>query len=419
MMMITLYLTSVYHAPVFSLEKQSEQIILDTVSYKTYHGLVKDEDSNSALLFANVALKGTNIATVSNGDGVFTIKVPDKANATQLEISHIGYTSQSVDLSEFNDGVHVVRLKMAAIPLKQVNIYPDDAELLVRNMMHHVDKNYLGDPTMMKAFYRESIKRNRSHVAIAEAVVDIHKASYTNMQNDQVKVFKGRKSEDVAKMDTLVFRLKGGPAIAILMDVIKVPYSLLSEEDFENYTYDIVGVIEVDGRPHFVVSFKQKPGGEFPLYNGKFYIEANTLALSSAEFSLNLQDPDAAAKLLIQKKPAGLKVTPKQVTYLVNYREQDGKWYFNYARGEMELKMRWNRKLFNTTYTALMEMAITDRDDRNVTRFKGSERFKQNQILTDKVSDFADPEFWGEHNTIEPDESIQSAIDKLKRKGKF
>ena len=42
-------------------------------------------------------------------------------------------------------------------------------------------------------------------------------------------------------------------------------------------------------------------------------------------------------------------------------------------------------------------------------------KFKQNAVLADEVSGFADPEFWGAYNVIEPEKSIQQAIDKIQK----
>jgi hypothetical protein len=36
--------------------------------------------------------------------------------------------------------------------------------------------------------------------------------------------------------------------------------------------------------------------------------------------------------------------------------------------------------------------------------------------MMDKLTDFADPEFWGEYNIIEPEKSIETAIKKIQRK---
>lgn len=285
--------------------------------------------------------------------------------------------------------------------------------------MSNLSKNYPDQANMMKGFYRETIKKNKSYVGISEAVVDIYKAGYTDARKDQVQIFKGRKSEDVTKMDTLVFKLQGGPATVLLFDIIKSPSSLLTDEYFNEYLYAIESIIMIDEKPHYVVNFKQRKGAESPLYNGIYYIETNTLALTRAEFSLNLEDEIEATNMLIRKKPVGLKVTAKRVNYIVQFREQDEKWYFSYARGEMVFKFNWKKRLFNTYYTAMMEIAVTDRSAEAAERFKRGERFKSNQILSDEVSQFGDEDFWGHHNTIEPDESIQSAIKKLKNKGRL
>jgi hypothetical protein len=37
-------------------------------------------------------------------------------------------------------------------------------------------------------------------------------------------------------------------------------------------------------------------------------------------------------------------------------------------------------------------------------------------IMSDKISNYADVDFWGEYNIIEPEKSIESAIKKIKSK---
>ena len=43
------------------------------------------------------------------------------------------------------------------------------------------------------------------------------------------------------------------------------------------------------------------------------------------------------------------------------------------------------------------------------------EFFKQNQTLSDKISNFSDQNFWEAYNIIEPTESLESAVVKLKK----
>jgi len=156
-----------------------------------------------------------------------------------------------------------------------------------------------------------------------------------------------------------------------------------------------------------------------PLFMGRLYIEMDSYAISEAEFGFNLEDKEAAASIFIRKKPLGMKVTPEIATYRTKYREQNGKWYFAYSRAEVKFKVNWAKKLFNTFYTTMSEIAVTDRTDQEVIKFAGKEKVKYSDVFSDKVSDFTDKSYWGDYNVIEPDQSIESAIRKLAKKLKF
>ena len=119
--------------------------------------------------------------------------------------------------------------------------------------------------------------------------------------------------------------------------------------------------------------------------------------------------------MFIKRKPAGARVYPTEASYLVNYREQNGRWYFGYSRGQITFKIKWKRKLFNSTYASTVELAVTDWEFAKTKPFKTMERMKTNVIMSDDISGFADKEFWGEHNYIEPEKSIESAINKIKK----
>ena len=47
------------------------------------------------------------------------------------------------------------------------------------------------------------------------------------------------------------------------------------------------------------------------------------------------------------------------------------------------------------------------------------ERLKKGDIFVENLSAFTDPDFWGEYNVIEPDQSIDAAIRRLARKLRF
>ena len=61
-------------------------------------------------------------------------------------------------------------------------------------------------------------------------------------------------------------------------------------------------------------------------------------------------------------------------------------------------------------------MAVTDWEiNTDDIKFKGKDRLRPTVIITDAISGFSDPDFWGEYNLIEPDKSIESAIEKIRK----
>ena len=121
--------------------------------------------------------------------------------------------------------------------------------------------------------------------------------------------------------------------------------------------------------------------------------------------------------IFVKKKPRDVTVTPTVASYRVDYSEKDNKWQYNYGSVELSFKVAKRGKLFNQVYTLSAEMAVTDWQQ-NTTGFMGQpeNRLKPTVVMVDAVSGFTDPDFWGPYNLIEPEKSIESAINKIKRK---
>ncbi|MEZ4999881.1 MAG: carboxypeptidase-like regulatory domain-containing protein [Bacteroidales bacterium] len=394
----------------------------DPQSYQTFKGLVVDSETRTPLIFATVSVQGSNVATVTNLDGEFILKISRELTDPVIEVLYIGYKNKTVNVSDLRgEGKdNTISLDQATIPIKEIVIKPITPEEVMEKVIENISKNYTGEANFMTSFYRETIKRNRNYVSIAEAVVEIFKAPYSNeFRFDMAKVYKGRKNVQVSKLDTVLFKLQGGPVTTLQLDLVKNPESVLTIESMESYEYSLENIISIDEKPHYVIGFKQKPSVDSPLFLGKLYIDMESYALTEAEFSINLEDQELASSIFIRKKPFGMKVLPEMASYRVKYREQDGLWYFSYGRAEVKFKVDWEKKLFNTNYTTMSEIAVTDRTNEQVVKFENRERLRKGDIFTEQLSAFADPDFWGDYNLIEPDQSIESAIRKLARKLKF
>ena len=395
-----------------------EDELIDTINFKIYYGKVIDKQSGNTLPFATIEALESHVATVTNIDGNFIIKLPRESEISQFKISYIGYGNKIISADEFKGKrALTVQLVPKAVQLQEVTIRPEDALHVIMDALRKVGDNYSSEPMMMRGFYRETIVRNKNYVSISEAVVDIYKSAYDNyFQVDQVKIFRGRKSADVDKMDTILFKLQGGPSTTILLDVVRNPYVLLTDKYEKVYDFRLSDVISINDKLHYVVSFKQKEYVDDPYYSGKFYVDMELLGISEVEFELNTENMEEASRMFIQRKPMGMTVEPEKAIYRAKYTMNNNKWFFSYARAEVKFKVKWDRKLFNTTYSTMSEIAITDKSLESVERFTNKERFKRNDILDEKVFIFFDQDFWGSYNVIEPDQSIESAIRRLNRK---
>ncbi len=384
-------------------------------SYVTVSGNLKDAKTGDKIIYATVSVPGTGIGTVSNSDGEFVLKVSKKLNTDVFEVSHLGYATTQFSISASVGKDKTFFLEPQYLMLKEITIVPKDARSIVEVALKNIRKNYSEVPNMMTGFYRETIRQRRDYLSISEAVVDIYKAPYYGMQDDQVKIYKGRKGTNVKKADTLMVQLQGGPNVAMLLDIVKNTDLSIALDNLDNYSFDFASMVNIDNKPNWVINFSPNVIKEEPLYFGKLYISQENMAITRAEFSLDLEDQDKAARVFVQKKPMGLIFMPTSTSYLVTYKEQNNKFYLNYVRVDLKFRCDWKRRLFKNYYTVMSEVAITDRHEENVTKFAPKETFKSNMVFADKVQYFADPDFWGSSNIIEPEESIQSAIKKISR----
>ena len=388
--------------------------IPDSLNYVQYKGYVIESDSKKALGFATLTLEGANLSTVANSDGEFLFKVPVVNQDGNLIVSYLGHKDKIIKLSTLKRDKNRIELELSSVTLSTVSVHPKDPDMLMRAILSRRADNYNLEQNKMTVFYRETIKKNKTYVSLSEAVLDVYKQPVLSGRMDQAEISKARKNTDYTKLDTVTFKLQGGPYTSLMLDIIKNPEEIFTDDMVGNYQFTIENITKIGERLMYVIDFQQHTYIEEPLYFGKLYVDTESLAILSATFSLNVADKAKASDLFIRRKPAGAKVYPTEATYQVNYREKEGRWMFGYSRAEIVFKIEWKKRLFNTHYASTIEMAVTDWE--KVKNAKPADRLKPSVVMMDEVSGFADPDFWGVYNVIEPEKSIDQAIRKIQKK---
>ncbi|UCH14670.1 MAG: carboxypeptidase-like regulatory domain-containing protein [Bacteroidales bacterium] len=403
----------VIYKPGSNINKIIAEILSDSVPLLKIRGKIIDDNSREPVEYANISIVGKSIGTVSNSDGEFILKITPAFIYDTLGISYIGYKIYKQPLANLLAGNNIIYLVPDYIPIQEVIIRKIDPVLLLRNAIEKIPVNYSRQPSMLTSFYRESVRESRRYVIVTEAVLQTYKSPYSRLyENDQIKIIKARKSQDVTSADSVILKLKAGLSTTLLLDIIKHPANFLINDDFEYYSYKMADVMIDNEKEAYVIRFDHRGNNDYPPFTGRIYLDLNSLAIKAVDFSLKENKIEKASHIFVIKKPRNFKVKPLKAEYMVKFIEFSGKYYLNFIRCETEFKIRKKKQFFGKVFNSVIEMAVTDIDTTNVKRFKAREVAKTMNIFTDQVSDYNEL-YWEEYNTIKPDEPLEEAIRRL------
>ena len=383
-----------------------------------FTGIVKDKDTRRELGNVNISVNGTNIGTVSNAEGEFSLKTSGTEAEKGITFSHLGYLNTHLQLKDLEEGkMNTVWMEPSPLSLHEVNVFGGNPLELVMKALRNISSNYADTDNLFSVFYRETVQKGQRFIGISEAVMDVYKTDYKvrDVYQDRVQVQKGRRLASQKKSDTLAVKIASGPLMPGYMDIVKNPDGLLDEQLLPCYAFRMESPVVLDNRMQYVISFRPIVSLDYALYKGTLLIDQESLAFTRAMFELELSDKEKAIHSILQKKPAGLHFKPQLVTFLITYRIQNGKSYLNYLRNEMRFKCDWKKRLFSSSFTTTTEMVMVDREDNPADNIKYRDSFKRREVFYDVVEEYWNEDFWNDYNIIEPTESLESAVKKLKK----
>lgn len=387
----------------------------DKLQYVEFKGEVVDNSNGDPIVSAHLKVGDSNISTITNSEGEFSIKIPADLMNAILTISYLGYKSKTVPINSLTKENNKITLEQTIEVLSEVGIFKaNDAKKLILAMLDKRGSNYFEEPTLMTAFYREIIKKRRKNVSLSEAVIKIYKQPNSTIKRDVVSVFKARKSTDYDKLDTLALKLRGGPFNTLYLDLMKYTEYVFVSENIDDFTFSFDQPTKINDRYVYVVNFEES-NKSLPWYYGKLFIDTETNSLIKATYKLNVDDKDTASRMFVKSKPSRAVVYPIDVNYNVDYIQSNGKWYYGYGNALLEFVVNWNKKIFNSRYTLNSEMVVTDWEAYSKEPKKDNTFIRPSVVMVDDIYGFADSGFWGNNNIIEPEKSIQNAIEKIQR----
>ena len=385
----------------------------DLLTYSV-SGNVTDAEDGYSLQYVTVSIPGTQYATVSNSEGGFTIKCAQKPE--YIEFSLLGYKTARIVAPDEPEANLKIRLQKKYLTLNEARvIYGDPLEIL-NAAISKIETNYPAQPELFECFYRETVQKRSRYIYISEAVAKMYKTSYSrDVTQDRVSITRSRTLNSPRPQDTLSVTVIGGPSQGVTLDLVK-EHEFLSPENISHYKFGMASPAMIDDRLQYAITLEPATETEYALYHGVIYIDRETLAFTRFDITLDMSDKTKATRMMLIKKPAGLRFTPLELSLQYNYSMEGGVSRMRYIRTKIRFKCDWKRRLFRTDYTAVSEMVTTDRQTGEVQQIPRGESFRNSDALSLKASADYDASFWKDYNIIEPTESLDRAIGKIKKR---
>ncbi|MBN2805773.1 MAG: carboxypeptidase-like regulatory domain-containing protein [Prolixibacteraceae bacterium] len=389
--------------------QQEEQALLAS-PFIIIRGEIIDERREEPISYCNIGIVGKAVGSMSNLEGRFVIKIPEKYAADTLSFSSIGYESVFLPLAAFGNESKTIILNRKNYQLKSIDVIRYNPEFVLNMLEENRLKNYTDQFMVMTTFYREIVKENDEFTDISEAVLQVLKAPYHRDEaQDHVKFLKGRKGASTQPYNDIRFRLKGGPYYITKLDVVKNHESFINPEYRHLYKYEFDRKTLIDNRETAIISFTPIANLRDMLFEGKLYVDTETWALARVEFRYTKQGLREARNTLIHKEPKHCRAIPTELSHTVQYKYLGNKWILLSARSAMLVKINNREQKLKTRFESISEILTTNIDKENFEHFTRREIFRSNEIFSDKIVEY-DHQFWQNYNIIHPEEELTKAL---------
>ncbi|MCX6308694.1 MAG: carboxypeptidase-like regulatory domain-containing protein [Bacteroidia bacterium] len=370
------------------LAAQTEQ---STNQILTLHGKIVDAGSKMPLAYVTLSINKLGVGTASNMDGEWTLQVPASAVAEVLNVSIMGYTSRTINVSDLT-GNATILLQPKSYQMAEVVVTQKDfCKEFLQKAWDAIPQNYPTQPSLCEGFYRETERlKDSTFLYFNEAVLDVYKNSYKNTLNfGQIRVEKSRKNVFPGIDSINDVRFYGGPHFPNDLDIVFSRWDFIKPSEYHNWKFELVGSLKDSVSNIYILSFKNKklPNSSF---QGKMYLDRDNYAFVGFDFwragfsNLNMaQLPD-------------MEYIPGMTSIKIGYTEQNGTYnlgYINYKTSGLNTASK--KRIFKD-----IEYVTTSILTNAVSAIPFSEQFDYTDILSIEAQPY-DSSYWKDYNILE------------------
>ncbi|MEQ9402351.1 MAG: prolyl oligopeptidase family serine peptidase [Cyclobacteriaceae bacterium] len=343
-------------------------------SFKNIEGTVYYQETKQPVPFAYVKLEGIAYGTVTEFDGTFSLKIPERHFDKNLEFSYVGLKTQKLAISSYALPVKIyLDTEITELYTVIVSAKRDlNPKSVLKKALNAIPENYVNEEFGLSGFYREYVKENSTPVKYADAAFELNLKPYTGKEEKNKafqnpvdlsgvttigswssrssslhrwhfhqKVLKGEiakiiqsKASDDLNQTRLYANIQGGPLSVLTKDRVKYPGNFLS--NFGKYDYELLEV-EKNNEGYFLINFepemtpekmeKKKRYFNYPYkLGGSILIRKDDLAITEINYSV----PPEYKKFICGYR--GWSVRHFDFSVQSKYTKKDGRYVLDYLK---------------------------------------------------------------------------------------
>lgn len=317
----------------------------------TVTGIVLDTKTKKPIAFASVYLQQSNIGTITNEGGKFSLPLPKEATNDTLFISFLGYEQAKIPIKDKVNKPLKIKLKTATIELSEVLVRPLSPTEYIKKAIQQIKKNYPSQPFATTGYYREKFRENKQAIQYGEAIFKSYYPNYQDTTASQHQILLHREPEALHRMEFMkdkmakknakaqkkaakkgkaytnrdaITVLYSGPENSLKSDIIRYKEAFLDSTKFKKYKFSFGKPTTYQGKEMITIHFKSKRVVNHLRQKGTLYIEPTSYALALVEYSGDFVIPALARPVLLVM---GLKTHQPTFHKKLQYQYRNGKWY--------------------------------------------------------------------------------------------
>lgn len=249
-------------------------------------GFVYDKEANNApLSTAAVQIKNTQLGGLTDDYGFFEVPIPIVNLKDSIKVSYVGYVSQSILASSYQEGDTLrFYLSSSAETKQEAVIVSYNARGVLLKAIENLRKNLYTDSLVQTGFYRQYHKENGKYVRLIEADVSIAfniKSPYKYSFHELMQINKLRRSNN---FEHNVDANNHGDHLADLLK--ENPFSYNKGTFLNPRMIDFFAPkFESEDSVQFVISTQYKESSSAKLEQAKVWVEKETFAILRIEIS--------------------------------------------------------------------------------------------------------------------------------------